>query len=65
MLLVGENAQRTAGLEGVTGGFILPVRWGEKKSQEGRDVVVRRSPVLSRCGCHWQHAVSTPGSRSW
>lgn len=33
------------GLEDVTGGFILPVHRGEKKSQEGRDVVVWRSPV--------------------
>lgn len=45
MLLVGENAQRTAGFEDVTGGFILPVCWGEKKSQEGRDVVVWHSSV--------------------
>lgn len=45
MLLVGEHARRTAGLEDVTGGFILPVHRGEKKSQEGRDVVVWRSPM--------------------
>lgn len=39
------TGSENCGLEDVTGGFILPVHRGEKKSQEGRDVVVWRSPV--------------------